>query len=292
MKKNERNFKIKEQGLLLETLYVLLSDLNKKKVKSLLAHSNISVNGRITTKFNYQLVKNDVVTVNFNKIMKTRRNEVLDVLYEDDYIIAVNKLEKLLTVSTDEEKDNTLFNIVKRYVQDKKRSNKLYVVHRLDQDTSGVVIFAKNDKIKNELQENWNDVVKTRGYVAIVNYSKFKYSGTIKTYLAEKNTFVYSTRNPKEGKLAITHYRTMKESKNNKMLEIYLDTGRKNQIRVHMKELGTYIIGDKKYGIKQKEDKRMFLHANKLDFIHPVTKKLVKIEAKLPTSFNKLINKK
>ena len=156
-----------------------------------------------------------------------------------------------------------VYDIVKKYV-----GGKLYVLHRLDRDTSGILLFCRDKGIVEKMQNNWSDVVFKRGYLAVVN--KISGSGTIKSYLYEdKNFNVKSCNDPKKGKLAITHYSVIKSSKNYSLLQIFIDTGRKNQIRVHMNLIGTSILGDKKYG--GNKAKRLYLHSNILEFIHPIS---------------------
>ena len=171
----------------------------------------------------------------------------------------------------------------------KKTSNKyIFVVHRLDQDTSGVLIFSKDKNIRDRMQDNWNTIVKKRGYQAIVD-GKLKGNGTIKSFLTEdRNQFVHSTKS-NNGKEAITHYSTIKTNNNYTLLQVFIDTGRRNQIRVHLSEKGYPIAGDKKYKCKTNPIKRLCLHANILEFIHPVTKKLIHIESNIPKEMEKLL---
>jgi len=217
------------------------------------------------------------------------KKEKLDIIYEDKDIIAVNKKTGELTISTDKEKEKTLFHRVLVYLKQKHKNNKVFIVHRLDKDTSGLVVFAKNEAIKRELQDSWDNV--KREYVAIVNGNVSKNKGIIKSYLKETKTlFVYST-NDKKGKLAITEYEKLTSNKDYSLLRISIKTGRKNQIRVHMNDIGHPIVGDKKYGdIKNKQVSRLCLHANYLEFIHPRTKETLILEIKYPKDFNKLLS--
>ena len=217
------------------------------------------------------------------------KREKLDIVYQDKYISVINKPYGLLSVSTEKEKENTLFHKVLTYEKQKHKSNKVFIVHRLDKDTSGLVLFAKTEIIKRKLQDEWDTLVKRREYTAVVEGVVKENTKTIKSYLKENTSFVsYSTKNKEEGKLAITKYKKLKSSNRYSLLEIEILTGRKNQIRVHMNEIGHPIIGDKKYGSKTNPIKRMGLHANKLEFVHPVTNELLKLESKVPTQFFKL----
>lgn len=217
------------------------------------------------------------------------KKEKLNILYEDKYILVVNKPANLLTISTINEKEKTLYHQVYTYLKQKHKSNKVFIVHRLDKDTSGIVIFAKDEKIKKQLQDTWENV--KREYLAIVNGKVLKNNDTIKTYLKEtKSLLVYSTKDT-SGKLAITEYERLAFNKNFSLLKINIKTGRKNQIRVHLNDINHPIVGDKKYGnIKNKIVKRLCLHASYLEFIHPVTKEIIKVESKSPKEFLKLID--
>ena len=215
-------------------------------------------------------------------------NKKLDIIYEDKFILVVNKPCGQLTVSTDKEKEKTLFHEVYMYEKRKNKNNKIFIVHRLDRDTSGIVLFAKSEDIKNYLQDNWNNF--KREYIAVVNGKVTPKKGTVKNYLFEtKDLMVYSTNNPKAGKLAITDYEYLEGNSAYSMLKINILTGRKNQIRVHMMDIGHSIVGDKKYVTKKRNPiGRMALHANKLVIEHPKTHEELVLESKVPKEFYNL----
>ena len=218
----------------------------------------------------------------------------LDILYEDKFIIVINKPSGLLTISTNKEKERTLFHYVYEYLKQKNKNNKIFIVHRLDKDTSGIVVFAKDERTKFYLQENWNDF--KRGYVAVVEGKVKNKKGVLKSYLMETKTLYTYSVNDKNGKLAITEYEKVLENKKYTMLSLNLKTGRKNQIRVQLSDLGNPIVGDKKYGIKKDPIRRMALHANYLEFIHPKTKEKIVIDIPLaqqltPETLIMLMNK-
>ena len=271
---------LKEEELLTYLLNNL--ELSNKKIKSLLKYENILVNNKVITKYNYILKIGDIVSI---KEYKTKKHNVaLNVIYEDKNIIVINKEAGLLTIGTEHEKEKTLYHLVSMYVKEENKNNNIFVIHRLDKDTSGIVMFAKNEKVKMLYQNNWNDIVISRNYIALVEGILDKKENTIKSYLKEnKNNIVYSTKD-KTGKLAITNYKVIKEGKNS-LLDINIETGRKNQIRVHMKELGHSIIGDKKYGNKSD---RLYLHAYKLVIKNPITNKIDIYEVKIPNKFYKV----
>ena len=205
---------------------------------------------------------------------------MIDILYEDKFLICVVKSAKMLTISSANEKENTLYRLVSNYVKKTNKNNKIFVIHRLDYDTSGIVLFAKNEDVKKKMQDNWSSV--KRNYVAIVSGVVKKDHDTIKSYLKETKTLLtYSTK--RGGKLAMTEYSVLKRSKNHSLLDINLLTGRKNQIRVQLKDIGNPIVGDSKYG--SEKNKYMLLHANRLEFEHPLLKKTLVLEAEIPKYF-------
>ena len=217
------------------------------------------------------------------------KKKKLDIIYEDKDIIVVNKPAGLLTVSTEKEKERTLFKEVSEYVKKSNPKIKVFIIHRLDRDTSGIVIFAKNQNIKYMYQNSWDKLVLKRGYVAVVQGVLKEKKGRIKNYLKETKTLmVYSVNNKNEGKLAITDYSVVKENSCYSMLDIDIKTGRKNQIRVHMKDLGTPILGDKKYGNKKTPFNRLFLHANQLIIINPKNNKKIEFVSDIPKIFNNI----
>ena len=204
------------------------------------------------------------------------------ILYEDKDLIAVSKPAKLLTISTDKEKTHTLYQEVSAYVKKQHPKNKVFIVHRLDRDTSGIVVFAKNEKMKQILQAEWQERALVREYVAIVTGAMPMKKGIIKNYLYEDKTlYVRATSDPKRGKLAITEYEVLAKNKKYSLVKICIKTGRKNQIRVHLKDLGYPIVGDKKYGDKKTSAGRLLLHASYLKLLLP-NGKVLEITAKLP----------
>lgn len=272
---------VKENEILIEFLKKMFSNLSKNSVKSLLHNEKIFVNGNMTTKYNHELNVGDVVEIR-EKVAKN-----IDIIYEDKDIIVINKPSGLLTVATEKEKNKTAYHLVMEYLKKKNKNNRIFIIHRLDKDTSGIIMFAKNERAKHLYQDNWNDIVKKRCYYAVIDGKMENKEGTIKSYLKENGNMVYSVKD-RSGKLAITEYKVLKERKNISLLDINLKTGRKNQIRVHMKENKTPILGDLKYGEKSKLINRLALHAYKLELINPVTKKLLIFEASMPNEIKTL----
>lgn len=272
---------VKENEILIEFLKKMFSNLSKNSVKSLLHNEKVFVNGNMTTKYNYELNVGDVVEIR-EKVAKN-----IDIIYEDKDIIVINKPSGLLTVATEKEKNKTAYHLVMEYLKKKNKNNRIFIIHRLDKDTSGIIMFAKNERAKHLYQDNWNDIVKKRCYYAVIDGKMENEEGTIKSYLKENGNMVYSVKD-RSGKLAITEYKVLKERKNISLLDINLKTGRKNQIRVHMKENKTPILGDLKYGEKSKLINRLALHAYKLELVNPVTKKLLTFEINMPNEFKML----
>lgn len=210
----------------------------------------------------------------------------IPILYEDDYLIAINKPSGLLTVATERERDNTAYRLLKEHLAYGNRRARLFVLHRLDRDTSGILIFAKDRNIQAQMQERWSEMVTERGYMAIVEGTPAKTEDEIRTFISENNaTFVYKS-DEQHGKLAITRYRVTKSGSGYSLLKINILTGRKNQIRVQLSTIGHPIAGDKKYGAKSNPINRLALHADRLSFIHPVSGETVKLRIPTPGRFH------
>lgn len=279
-------YTVKEEQTILEFLQKINSGWSKKKIKSLMSYRSIFVQKRAVKRLDEKVFVGQMVEIkDTKKIVQDKR---LIILYEDQDFIAVDKPAGILSVS-DATKEETMYQIVSHYMKEKNPKNKIFVLHRLDKETSGVLVFAKNEKMKYRMQENWNHLVKEREYIAIVEGFISQQKGTIKTYLVESSThFVYITKNSKEGKLSITNYEKLKEENGYTWLRINLETGRKNQIRVSLKELHTVVTGDKKYGAQKDPFKRLGLHATKLSFQNPVTKQVITIKSPLPNTLKRV----
>ena len=217
-----------------------------------------------------------------------KKNEKLNIVYEDKHILIVNKPSNLLTIATLKESENTLYHQILLYL--KKKNQKVFIVHRLDKDTSGLIIFAKSLTTKNILQNNWLNV--SRKYMAIVNGNFLEKEKTLKSYLKEtKTNYVYTTNDKKQGKLVILRYKVIWENSKYSLLDIDIKTGRKNQIRVQLNSINHPIVGDKKYSQNKEKVKKLYLHAYYLKFNHPVTNKQIIVELDIPLKFLKFIDK-
>ena len=205
----------------------------------------------------------------------------MNIVFENKNLLVVEKEPHVLTIATEKKEEHTLYREASAYVKKQYPKNKIFIVHRLDKDTSGLVIFAKNQDTKNEFQNNWDKV--KREYIAIVEGKVPKQKDVLKSYLVEDKTYnVYSTKDPKKGKLAITEYEVLKQNNNFSLLKIHIKTGRKNQIRVQLSDIGHPIVGDKKYNSKTNILKRLALHANLIEY------KDYHFETKYPKEFNKI----
>ena len=274
---------VKKKAKLLDYLYDNL-DMPRKRIKQYLTHGSIFVNQTKTKQFDYPLYTNDVITIDTNQ--KDKKNLSFPIIFEDEHILVVEKPSGLLTIATNKEKEKTLYHIVRKYVKQTNKNNKIFIVHRLDKDTSGIVIFSKDEKTKKDLQENWNNYVSLREYVAVVHGRVNKHEGKIVEYLKETKTHLVYASKDKDGKEAITKYKVIKESNDYSLVQVIIETGRTNQIRVAFNNLGNPIVGDNKYGIKDNE-KRLFLHANRLKIYYPVIKKEILFEISTPQDFKK-----
>ena len=285
-----REFPVTKECVLLDFLFEVLKGQSRNSVKSTLTSKRVSVDGAPITQFDFKLYPGDTVIISKEPIRKKTRSN-LPIIYEDDEIIVINKPSGLLSIASDKEKSSTAYRMLSDYVQQKDKHNRIFVVHRLDEDTSGVLMVAKNPTIQKALQDNWNDIVSKRGYYAIVEGQFKEKQGTVKSYLKKNaQNLMYSSKD-KNGQFSITHYKVMKENDKYSLLDVNIDTGRKNQIRVHMGDLGHYVIGDDKYGNPSNPLKRLGLHAYCLELTHPIKKKIMKFTAPMPKEFETLFPK-
>ncbi|MEG0254126.1 MAG: RluA family pseudouridine synthase [Vagococcus sp.] len=275
---------------LLPFLLETLKGLSRNSVKSILTRGQVSINGKVVTKHNHPLIEGTEIIIQDNKAaMKENALVGLQIIHEDADVLVIEKDAGLLSVATDKGPEVTVYSQLMNYVRQTNPKNRIFVVHRLDRDTSGVMLFAKNEKTKKILQENWKELVLERIYTAVVEGNVKENQKTITSWLTESKTFkIHSCPFNNGGKKAITHYKKVRGNQTYSMLEVNLETGRKNQIRVHMEEIGHPIVGDKKYGAHSNPLKRLGLHATTLVFIHPTTKKRMKFTSKVPKKFTKL----
>ncbi len=268
-------------------------DLSGNRVNGLLHRGQVKLRGEVTTQFDAPVNEGDAVAINFTRPYTVLRHPRLQLVYEDEYVVVVNKGYGLLSVSRGAAKpENTAYNIVKNYLKECDSRQKVFIVHRLDRDTSGLMMFAKTPEAKEAMQHNWNNMVLERKYVAVVEGNVENDEGVIRSYLGETSAHeVFSTQDPQQGKLAVTRYKVLARGQGRSLVEYSLDTGRKNQIRVHSRELGHPIVGDRRYGASQSPIGRLCLHARTLRFVHPQSRNDMNFQLPVPAKFLKLVGK-
>jgi len=282
-------FHVPENIGLMEFLMAQMPGKSRNKIKSLLSNKQVLIDGKPISQFNHPLVPGQKVEILKNRTKNTVNIAELTIIYEDQDIIVIDKQAGLLSISTAKEKRATAYSLLSEHVKRQDKSNKIFIVHRLDRETSGLMLFAKSEPVKRRLQDTWNDTVLERSYIALVEGTIEKPNCTITSYLYEDKAFrMHSSPYPAKGQKAITHYTTLKKNKNYSLLKVNLETGRKNQIRVHMEKIGHSIAGDKKYGATTNPLKRLGLHAQQLSFIHPTSGENLNFETKIPQIFLKL----
>lgn len=296
---NILSFPVTEQNAagLLEFVIAAMPERKRTELKRLLSHDQIAINDLPTRQFDTPLKGGDEVKVNLTREFRVFRNRRVQLLYEDDDILVINKGAGLLSVAADNPRrpkegkpQETAYSIMREYIKWQDPKNMLFIVHRLDRDTSGLMMFAKSQAVQERLRHNWNNTVLERKYVAVLEGKLTPAEGVRRSYLAENSRYeVYSTPNAEEGKLAITSYKTLKNGNGYTLAEMSLSTGRKNQIRVHMKELGYPVSGDRRYGAKASPIGRLCLHAQSLKFAHPTTQKLMAFTTPVPSKFMAMV---
>ncbi len=288
-------FVVAEKDRLLEYLLKVMPEYKRNKVKSFLLFKSVAINGITRTKHDHFLSPGDKVTVRTSEkeARQAARRYRIRIVYEDKDIFVIDKPAGLLTIATEKIKDRTAYYELTDYVKmaDPFGKGRVFIVHRLDRDTSGLIVFARNEDVKRKLQDNWEKVEKR--YLAVVDGVPVKASDTIRSNLIE-NKFhkVYSGPKTAESKHAVTRYKILRSNGKYSLLEIVLETGRKNQIRVHMADIGHPVAGDEKYGSSTDLVGRMGLHASYLAFDHPVTGKRMVFESALPDSISSIFHKK
>lgn len=278
---------VEETTELLKFLYDMMPSRSRNAVKGILSRGQVVVNGEASTQFNDALQPGDRVQIHSRVATDDVKMTGVKILHEDDDVIVIEKEAGLLSIASENERHLTAYRQLTNYVQSIHAKNRIFVVHRLDRDTSGIMLFAKSKEVQQNLQNAWQEVVPERTYIALVE-GVVKKGGTITSWLTENKTFmVYSSPHPNEGQKAVTHYKVLKSNRNLSLLQVNLETGRKNQIRVHMQELGHPVVGDKKYGSRNNAIGRLGLHAHAIAFTHPTTGESLRFESKIPASFTR-----
>lgn len=282
-------WKVEKKAELLEFLMEKMEGSSRTKVKETLAR-NVMVDGRKVTQYNFPLMEGMTVTVGKADFKKRWTPRDVDIVYEDQWLLVVNKREGLVSYSR-KAGDVTMISEVNGYLEATRQKCHAHVVHRLDRDTSGLMVVAKSKEVARKFEENWKERVYDRKYVAVVWGKLEEKEGVIRSWLTDGEYCVLSSWEDNGGKEAVTRYRVVKESRRYTMVDLKLDTGRRNQIRVHAREIGHPVVKDPMYGCKDDISpiNRLALHAYRLCFFHPVTGKKMEYETEVPKSFEKLM---
>lgn len=282
-------YRVKAEFELLQFLVEQMPETSRTKVKELLAH-NVFVDGRRVRQYNFPLRDGMIVTIERVGYRDRFKSRDLDIVFEDRHLLVVNKHEGLLSYSK-KPSDPTVITVLNHYLALTHQRCTAHIVHRLDRDTSGLMVVSKTKKVSQMFEEDWKGLVDDRAYVAVVWGRMEPAEGMIKSWLTDGEYCVISSPTDNGGKLAITHYKTVRTSRRYSLLELKLDTGRRNQIRVHLREEKHPVVHDPMYGYKEDVSpiNRLALHAFRLGFKHPVTGKHLKFETPYPSSFKKLL---
>lgn len=286
----KQEYTVNEPQELLPFLTEKFPDTSRSKVKELLAHS-VYVNGRRTSQFNFPLQRGMKVTIEKVTGNDRLRPRDLDIVYEDQHLFVVNKHEGLLSYSKNPA-DKTVITVLNQYLEASHRRCFAHVVHRLDRDTSGLLLVAKSKEVSRQFEQDWKQTVHDRAYVALLWGHPQPPQGEYRSWLTDGEFCVLSSPTDNGGKLAVSHYRTVRTSRRYALVEFQLDTGRRNQIRVHAREMGHPVVHDPMYGYKDDISpvNRLCLHAYRLGFTHPVTGKKLEFKTPVPPEFERLIN--
>ncbi|MFI3297392.1 MAG: RluA family pseudouridine synthase [bacterium] len=282
-----KNFTVKRDEELLKYLIEIFNDQSRNTIKSYLAHRQIAVNGKTETLFSHMLKTGDNIRWSSVGEQRPNPNHKVKIIYEDDDIIVVDKKNGVLTMSTGKEGEQTAYSVMTEHVRRRHRDNRIFIVHRLDRDTSGLLLFAKSEEVQQILQHNWNENIISRTYVAVVEGKPAEEKGKVVSWLTENERSLKMQSSPTDngGKKAITNYNLVKDNGRYSLIELNLETGRKNQIRVQMASIGHPIAGDKRYGAQSNPLGRLCLHARTISFMHPITREIMRFDTDIPKIF-------
>lgn len=287
-KSNPLKFNVTEPIGLMDFLMKKLDGISRSKVKRMLANKVVSVDSTHTSQFDYALLPGMMVEIGKPTAKERFHSPWLKIVYEDKYLLVIDKKEGLLTNSPTKEKD-TAQGILNQYFISTQQRCRAHTIHRLDRDTSGLMLFAKSKDVALMFEEDWKNTVYDRRYVAVVSGEMEKQDGVVESWLKDNKAFVtYSSQTDNGGKFAQTYYKTLNTRKGYSLVELTLQTGRKNQIRVHMADIGHPVVGDPKYGKGDNPIGRLGLHAFRLCFHHPVKDEDFEFETPFPASFGKV----
>lgn len=305
IRKQDTTLRVAEPAQLMEFLLSKMGGMARSSVKQLLGQRRVKVGNAVQTRHDFMLRAGDLVTVSSGRGNSQLTHPKLKIVYEDDDLIVVNKQPGLLTVAaTPGSSETTAYSILRAYVKRQNARAGIYVVHRLDRETSGLLVFARSEELQRYMREYWRELVTERTYIALAEGVLEPREGKITTWLTEdkRNAVVYSSPVDDGGDIAITNYKVLRvsgaenqesgiETQQYSLVELHLETGRTNQIRVHLASKGCPVVGDRKYGHGNEYSPidRLCLHAKILAFIHPVTEKTVRFESPVPKEFNRVL---
>ena len=303
-RKADTVLKVTEPAQLMDFLIAKMGGMARSSVKQLLGQRRVKVGNAVQTRHDFALKAGDIVTVSSGRGNSQLNHPKLKIVYEDDDLIVVNKQPGLLTVAaTPGSSETTAYSILRAYVKRQNARASIFVVHRLDRETSGLLVFARSQELQHYMREYWRELVTERTYIALTEGTLEPREGQIKSWFTEdkRNAMVYSSPVDDGGDLAITNYKTLKVSPvtgnpsplapQYSLIKLHLETGRTNQIRVHLASKACPVVGDRKYGHGNESSPidRLCLHAKVLAFIHPVTEKTVRFESPVPKEFNRVL---
>ena len=295
MRKNIKSlltFKVTKDAVLIEFIMEKMYGISRNRAKALITNRVVLVNNAITTHPLTELKAGQVVQIDRSKRKMSFHSNELDIVYEDPYLLIIDKHPGLLSMSNNS-RQQTVQTVLNRYLEKGGGRNTSHLVHRLDRDTSGLMVYAKDVQTQQSLINGWQQLVTDRRYIALVEGELENSRGRIQSWLTEDKRFItHSSPVDNGGKRAVTHYEVVASSNGYSLVECELETGRKNQIRVHMADLGHPVVGDHKYGSENDPIRRLGLHAYMLCFVHPVTGKHMRFETPVPALFEKCLNGK
>jgi 23S rRNA pseudouridine1911/1915/1917 synthase len=275
----------KEKISLMEVLLTAFNEASRTTVKKWIAHSNVKVNGKLETNPATVVNPGDVVEYNRQTFRPGKIKPPYPVFFEDEHLLVAEKPAGLLTIGDRGLGGTSFYQQMLGYVKENsKGKERIFVVHRLDREVSGLLVFTKSEDLQTRFKEQWKEVKKL--YYALVEGQPVNDTGTIRSWLMEGNDQkVHSVKEMDGAKWAVTHYRVMDRTPDYALLEVELETGRKNQIRVHLSEMGCPVVGDRRYGANDRYERRIRLHAFYLSFRHPATDQIIEVKSKMPKSF-------
>lgn len=278
-----------DKDTLLNWLLTNIKTMSRNKLKDILAGQGIKVNGKITTKYDYPLTPGMKISISKTKRNNLFKSKYVDIVYEDNHIIVVHKKAGILSMPVGHGSLNVK-TVLDDYLMRSKQKCNAHVVHRLDRETSGLMVYAKDKRVERLFEEDWHNIVYDRRYMAVVSGEVQENEGTIANWLKDNKMFVtYSCPFDNGGKYAVTHFQVKKRTAYHTLVEYKLETGRKNQIRVHSADIGHPVCGDTKYGNGDDPIGRLCLHAYVLAFYHPITHKPLLFETPIPSDFKRII---